>query len=437
LILTFTIKGANTSTYFYNLAVSVHLVGFYLSRIRMFNENVRLFIAGQFLAGFGMAFWSLLFNLYLQELGLTKDRIGITLAIANFATAIIALPAGIYISRHSQKLTLIFSQLLFPLLAGTAIFLVGPSFLILLFLAYGFATFMRVIAGPFIMANTTHKERTYVFSVYFITTVIGGVLGNLMGGSLQQLFRRVGIEAVVGYRWAILVGIFLIVLAIVPYFFIKEENRIEKPARFHLRDMAAWNWPLFIRALIPSVLVSIGAGIVLQFVNLYFKDTFHLPDSAIGSYMSLQAFAMAAGAVIVPSLAERFGKVTTIVGTQLLSIPFMLVLAFTGDIHIAIIALTIRSGLMNMANPVSNTLLFELCKPTEQAVINSLLIMFSGLAWSISSLAFGRFLKGNYSESFIVAVVLYFISSLLYYYFFRSVEIEDESLEAIELIKQT
>jgi MFS family permease len=392
----------------------------------MFSRNVRLFILGQFLVNLGMTFWSLLFNLYLEEAGFNKAAIGNTLAVGSLAAALFSLPAGFLVAYLDKRWLLIISELFTSVFAGLALTsLESPTLKSAVFMAFAFMTFSKVVAGPFIMSNTSKLERTYVFSVLFITALLAGVIGNLFAGHLKDLLHESGISVLLGYRYAIGVGVFLSLSGIAPYLFMdKTSSKEPRTGRLTMRlfVIKKMNWGLFTKALIPSIMISAGAGLIIQFINLYFKDTFKSQDTAIGLYLSLQSATMALGVMLAPLIAEKLGKVNTIVSTQLLSIPFMLLLAVTGRLDLAILAFLIRAALMNMSNPVYNTLLLEQCKPEEQGMLNALLQMTASLSWSIAAVVFGSLLHGNYKVSFYIAIVLYCLSSVLYYVFFRDAD---------------
>jgi len=52
------------------------LVRDYFHKIRMFSRNARLFLLSAVLGGFGWGIWSVIFNLYLLDLGFREDFIG-------------------------------------------------------------------------------------------------------------------------------------------------------------------------------------------------------------------------------------------------------------------------------------------------------------------------------------------------------------------------
>lgn len=412
------------------------LLKVYLSRIRMFSGNIRLLLLGDLLIGLGMTFWGLLFNLYLKAfgagLGLGDAGVGMfigkTTAIAQVAAAVCALPAGYCAARWNHRTVLIVSHLASVALFAAAILHPAPGGLhVLLFLATGAAVFFWVVIGPFTMDNTTSWERTYVFTMAFTLRLVGSVAGNVLAGHVKESVIAAGLSELAAYRGAILGGLSLSLLGVVPFLLIKDRPApAGSPRRLGLGDLLGMDWRFFGRALLPSAVLSIGAGLVVQFMNLYLKESFPgLKDSQIGFFMSLQSATMVLGMLAAPLLAEKKGKVMTIVGTQLASIPFMLALALTGDVRVAVVALVLRAGLMNMSGPIANTLVMELCRKREQGVLAALFTLDWNLAWAMSAMVFGH-MKGNYAMMFYVAIGLYVASTALYYVVFKDAEDELE-----------
>ncbi len=76
----------------------------------------------------------------------------------------------------------------------------------------------------------------------------------------------------------------------------------------------------------PSLLIGLGAGLMQPFMNVYFRNVYLKPDAAIGIVFALGGLAMAAGQFIGPPMADRLGKIRTVMLTQALSIPFLMTL---------------------------------------------------------------------------------------------------------------
>ncbi len=396
----------------------------YAARLRLFSPNIRLFILGVFLAGLGFTFWQLLFNLYLQAAGYSNAAIGDMLTVGNLAMAVAALPAGYLAGRLRPKRQLITAQLLSSA-AFTAAALVESSSLLFVFfgLAFGLSAFVRVVSGPFVMRHSTPVERTYIFATLFIFMLAGGVVGNAAAGLIKDAFILHHWPPLVAYRTTLLIGVGASYLGIIPFLFIRSQPaRADDERPLSLRGFRDWNWRLFAKAMLPQALLAVGAGLIVQFVNLYFKDVFDEPDYRIGYFLSAQSVTMVLGIALSPALAEKFGKVRTIVASQLSSLPFMLILAFTTTLPLAVAAFIMRAALMNMSAPLANTLVLELCPKEQQGILQALFITNWALAWALSAFLFGQVLNADYSQCFLVAAGLYVLSSALYYLFFRHSE---------------
>jgi MFS family permease len=127
---------------------------------------------------------------------------------------------------------------------------------------------------------------------------------------------------------------------------------------------------------------------------------------------------MVLGFSISPILSRHWGRVPTIVVTQLASLPFMLVLGYTGSVSIAISAFICRGVLMNMGGPIATALIMDLCPPSQRAWLNAFQNITVSLAWALSAVIFGSLLKGDYRVTFAVSAGLYLLSSVLYFAFF-------------------
>lgn len=399
----------------------------YFQRIRMFSRNVRLLILSQFFIGLGMTFIGLLFNLYLQEAGRDKAFIGYVLALSHITTAVVALPAGYLAGRYNHKVLLVLSQTLSGFAQIGVILAVQPNTLFgCIIVAVSFSTLNGIVTGPFIMCNSSPAERTYVFSVSAVIGTVAAILGNTLGGLVKGFIGNNGISTVQSYQYTLLIGLGIALLGVIPLLFIRLSEPVCKAdeARPSFWPILKQNRALVLRAMVPEFLIAVGAGLIVQFMNLYFKDTFGSSDQSIGVYMSAQSATMVFALLLAPVLAEKIGKVRTIAFTRLVSIPFMIVLALTGHIEIAVAAFIIRTVLMNMTGPVLGAFYLGLCPPELQGILVALFATTGSIAWAGSSVIFGRLLNGNYTIAFFIAAGLYTIASMLFYLFFRKAEVE-------------
>jgi MFS family permease len=173
------------------------------------------------------------------------------------------------------------------------------------------------------------------------------------------------------------------------------------------------------KLILPMLVTSIGAGLLMPFMNVFFRVVYHQPDPVIGNIMAWGALAMGIGLVIAPPIAERMGKIQLVVVTQGLSIPFLAVLGFAPWFWLSGIAFYVRIALMNMSGPVYQTFVMERVEPEARATVASLVSMANSFGWAFSPSISGWLqVKYGFGPVFVGVLVLYTISVYLYWKFF-------------------
>jgi len=377
--------------------------------------------------GLNHSIFLLLLNLYFKELGFTEDLIGEILSLGAWGMAIISVPAALIIPKVQIKKILIVSVLftgVFCLLQATW---VDRTHLLLISLLVGtMRSLTWVTAAPFMMQNSNPKERTYLFSLHFGTYLFAAIVGSLGGGYLPNLFSHFVDFKSVAFRYSLYLSAFLGVLALIPFAMIKPKKRVAE-SRAHKkgwdRKLLTQRSILLFRLSSPFFILGLGAGLIIPFLNLYFRDRFFLPARTIGIFFALLQFFMLAGILVGPLLSKKFGMIKTVVSTQLSSIPFMLVLAFTYNLPLAVVSFLFRGALMNMSHPISTNFAMEKVKEKEQALTNALLMLAWTGSWAISANLGGRLIKAySFTPPLLITIGFYVISSVLYYLFFSSEE---------------
>jgi MFS family permease len=394
----------------------------YYHHISLFSRNVRLYLAGSFLLGLTAAAAQLLFNLYLKERGADESFIGTFLSAGAFGTAIIALPAAFLLRRIKLKMVLLCSTIFYVCSVVLIAYLQVSHVLIVISFIIGMAmTFNRIAAAPFFMRNSTLKERTYIFSFNFGVLLLAGMIGSLYSGWLVSILTKLTSGAISAYQWTFMVSGILGLMAIIPYSMIKtqEPGREEREADFSL-SLFKKQYKLYLKLILPQFAVGIGAGLIIPFLNLYFRDRFGQPPDKIGVFFFAVNTTMLLGILFGPIMARKFGMVKTIVSTELLSIPFMIILAFTYSLPVALAAFLFRGALMNMAQPIGTNFGMEMVGKSEHALVNALLTLAWTGSWMISTAVGGEIIeKHGYTLPLLLAVGLYIVSAVLYYSFFR------------------
>lgn len=388
----------------------------YLNNLRSFSRNARLFLISTFFVGMGFSGFMLLFNLYLKEFGFLEGRIGNIIAATTLGTVVMAIPASVVLRRFPIKSILIITT---PLAALSYVIQVTASHYYTIaaagFLSGLASVFFRVAAAPFFMRNSTPRERPYLFSVQFALMLLAGVIGNTVSGFLPGFIERAGLVPHVTYRYTLLIFSGLVLIALIPMSHIRQ-----KPPR-RPTTMKVQSGRMIANLFVPNVIVGIGAGLSIPFLNLYFNDVFNTPTHMIGIYYSLQQVLMIIGMLIAPVIAERIGKIRTIVISQIISIPFLIILGTTRYLALAVLAFLTRATFMNMAQPLYVNFAMEKVHHEDHPLTNALLTIAFTAGWGVSA-NFGGYLIEHYSYTlpFVMTSVFYLISTAITFYLFRN-----------------
>lgn len=399
----------------------------YLYRVTNFNPNAKKFLIYTFFLALNLGIYGVLFNLYILKLGYKEDMLGLMLSIISVSTGLFAIPAAMICDKVGRKSTLLLSS---SIMTASLMFLytiTTREVLLAMSMFYGIAMSFYTVAGaPFMAENSTRDDRMYLFSINSVLYTIATIAGNLVGGILPGVFINImGIDSLspLSYRLALYVSLLAVIITFLPIIFIKEDKpRITRLERLSILASAIKS-PLVQRLILINSLVGIGAGLIVPFFNVYFHKVLLAKTGEIGIIFSIAEICMVMGLMLVPMLTEKFGKVRTIAMTEIASIPFLIMIAFTTNLYIAAFAYIMRMVLMNMANPAINNFNMEIVEEKWRATVNSLTSMGWNIFLAISTYVSGLMMvNSDYILPYMITCVVYFVAAMLYYIFFLRLE---------------
>ncbi len=402
----------------------------YIYHIKLFSKNAKLYLLGSFLIGVNFHVFQLLLNLYLRELGFEESQIGYIISSRAVGMTLVAIPAAMLLSRVKLKPILLASCLFFGMFSFGLSSSQEFELLILFSILSGIVfAFYRVAGGPFYMRNSTSKERTHLFSVSFGMMIMAGMAGSAGSGQLVKLINNHYDNILLGYQYTMYLGIIFSLLALIPFAIIKaskpssEENKINLSMK-QFKERGSF----YFKITISNFLVGMGAGLIIPFLNLFFRDRFHQEADSIGLFYFFVSFSMLAGSLAGPIMAKKFGLVRTVVITQLLSIPFMFVMSYSYFLPFVVGAFILRAGFMNLGVPIVTNLGMELAEKKEQGLVNALLMVSWTSSWMISAAVGGQLIDSyGYTFTINITIALYLLSTIIFYTFFKNTEIKTDS----------
>jgi len=153
-----------------------------------------------------------------------------------------------------------------------------------------------------------------------------------------------------------------------------------------LRRNTAWKLVLI------NLILGFGAGFMVPFFMLFFEDRFGLEIGTIGLIFAVQQVFMALGNFSAPLISRIIRRIPTMVITEIAAIICAIYLAFSQNLTLAIIAFIARGSLMNVANPLAQSLMMDLVGENYRATASSTLAL--------------AFSSGNTPSPFISGVII-------------------------------
>ncbi|MCC7543083.1 MAG: MFS transporter [Deltaproteobacteria bacterium] len=364
-----------------------------------FRPNARAWLRAAACVGLGQQVFVVLRNQYLLELGAGPEMVA-RVQGAGGAAGIAAGLLGLWLLRHVPART--------ALAAGVALNAAGfaiqvaatePGWMIAGAAVAGLGIqSLTMVTGPFLTSESSDHERVRLFVVHTLwIQAIPGAVGALVGGQVQQIAGGALASTLGGYRVALAVGLLSVAAGLVPLLALRPSvgagapcDTAERAPVRRLHDLLQLRRPLRSAALLaPDTLVFFGNGLIVPFLQIYFKERFHLAPAGVGGLYAVLMIAGGAGHLLSPTLARRFGTWPVILATQALCIPLFAELLWTDHVPLAAGAFVLRQSLVNMSAPLMTSLIHGCTSPSESGPIASYRMLMQSIAW-----AGGNFLAG-------------------------------------------
>ena len=432
----------------------------YVARFTGFERDARVFLIAALVAGAAISLYWIDFNLYLASLGIEPPVIGLIATGNAVAAALVSFPASALSDRIGRRLVL--AGGLAVMLLSIVGFLLASGALALGLLAAAYGAGQQVffvVQNPFLAERSRAEHRSELFALVFaienMTNIVAAILGGAIAAAVAVAvgFDPQGPQA---YRVLLVLMGGLMAVAVAAIFLVGDDRPRRRPVPASPRaagEPAAFpvepyrprrqrpfglrigDRRTFARLLIPGFLISLGAGQVIPFLNLFIQRRFGLELAALNAVFAVTALGTVVAILLQPGLARRLGKIVSVVLVQAASIPFLVVLGFSPVFWTVIAAMAVRNSLMNAGNPIFNAFAMERVRPGERATLSAAMSLTWSLGWVIAgpwysllqaTLGFDL----GYSVNFVTIIALYSVATFLYWLWFGRAEREERSAQA-------
>lgn len=412
-----------------------------------FHRDARLFLVTTLVAGAALSLYWIDFNLYLASLGLSTATIGLVSTIASVAGALVAFPASAASDRFGRR-TVMALGIAVSLVALVGLILTDALPLVVAsagLWSIGQQAFL-VVGAPFMTEHSDSEHRNELFAAQFaiqnatnvVAAVLGGVVAVVIAGVVGLDPAGPGTYRIILLIMAALMAAGLGTISL----FTDDRPRtvagprlraIGEPAAFPpdprrtraIMGIVVRDRGLFARLLLPGLLISIGAGQIIPFLNLFVQQKFGLDLASLNAVFALTSLGTVVAILAQPRLAHRFGQMTSVVIVQAVSIPFLAVLGFSPVLWMVIAAMTVRNALMNAGNPIFTAFAMEQVTPGERATLSAAMTVLWQVGWVVGGGYYALLqatmgFVGGYAVGFGTIIALYSVATALYWTWFRS-----------------
>ncbi len=370
--------------------------------------------------------YMLILNIYMSKLGYKDYAIAEYVSFRFLGVLLLAFPLGLFIKGRKLRPLFYISGIALPffsLLVLEAVQYKNEYFLLASLALWGVSfTLMQVCILPFIMRNASKENQSEAIALNYSTWSISTIISGSMIYGL--------------YTWApgvfdekLLLQIFACAGFISLYFVYKSDGGEVVPTMdSKRRDMRNFDWLLIAKALVPTIIIAVGAGLTIPFINLFFFKIHGMDSNTFSMLGAVAAVLVFVAAISIPGIRRKYGYSVAITLFQSLAVLALVLLATTEYIShmaialpLAVLCYLFRQPLMNMAGPMTSELVMNYVGKRNQEMMSALTSAVWSGSWYISARIFMNLREENisYADIFYITAALYALGVVWYQFLIR------------------
>ena len=359
--------------------------------------------------------------LYMHTMSYTDGEIAGFVSYRFLAIVLITIPLGFFIKGRRLKGFFTVTGICTPLLTLLSIkaiaFHIGWLVCLTQFLTGFSSACFSVSILPFIIRNEKTENLTSAISLRYAEVSFGAVISGLAIGFLNTLGPRIFNEE----RVLIIIGFAGLCNL---YFLWKIKDTEQAPLKNKkVKFFEDFDWRIIGYALIPNILIAIGAGLAIPFVGLFFANVHNMSTGVFALVNSASATLIVISTLFMPFIKRAIGMRSAIVWIQVMAVGALILLAttqyyngYTIGIVVAIGAYLLRNPLMNMVGPLTAELSMSYVGGRNQEIVSALMSAITSGGYYVSAIMFKQLRNGgvDYASIFYITAGLYLAGILFY-----------------------
>ncbi len=399
-------------------------------------SQAKLLVYLSFLPGLVVGFIYTDLSYFLTKVqGLSDFWMGATIFTMGGTLVATSIPLGILADRYGKRSMLLLGNVL----AGVSLigFALTTNVLLVIMIAVleglGEAAF-AVSFNALLADSAGDAKRTSAFS---LGSFLGWISGSIGASAISSvlLIERLGVSAAQAHTILyVIVG--LLGLSVSPLVLRVNETKMVRRRNLLPRDPRSVK--TLTRYAIYSVALAFGAGLFVPLMTRWFSAAYNVSDTVSGPVLAASSLLTAGAVLLVPRLARRLGLVKAIVVSQAFSTVFMVAVPWSPTFAVAGFIYTIRVVLMNLSNPLGQSLLMGLVPREDRAAASGITASLWRLPNSFSSVIGASLIgAGLLALPFYIATVLYVFSIAAFWFLFKDARLPEEAASPAQVLTQS
>lgn len=386
-------------------------------------------VLGAAISNFAMGLLEPTIGLYLQDLGLSTDRIGTIISARFLITAIGSLPIALFASRIGLTKFLYLSGVSAGLAGFFLLYGTGADAVWYFYLVVGISQAANSGPGAAILAENTGTKRVAAFALFSTTWMIPPALG---AGTSFLWFRDRVISTAADYASIFVLVFWFLLITGVFYTFLliftlqRSQNELHI---FNFRTPIVRQFKiLFTPAIVLPFLMltgvqfmmGAGAGSTLPFLPIYL-DSLEATASQISLLTMTLNILMGIATQLAAPLSKRFGDINVFIVCTGLSVLSLLGIVFSDNLAFASTFYILRGTFANMTAPIGQSRVIAYIENSVRATGAAWTSTFRWIGWTTFSPISGKIIDAfNFETSFVFTAIIYVIATTLFVYVMKT-----------------
>jgi len=360
-----------------------------------------------FLVGLSRAFYTALFNLYLKENQITNQVIGTATFYYSWGLALGGFLFASLSDRIGRKKTILFTMpiyTLFGLLRLLNVSVVG--WLYVVSFLFGFFDTSVIMPTITVIEHSDEKKRLRNSNINFAIALVTGVIGYFGAGVLGKSL---------GIFPTLVLSMILAFVSVVPVFAFPDVKVSKK--RVKKQNLTKTQKTMLVYYLLSGALVSLAAGVFINFGNVIFYDLFKFSTLAITTVLAVSQLSTAATSLFSHKLTAKYGyKLTLFLIYLSVTLLIFTMPLFTLNSLVFSAAYVLRYVLINISTPMYMVFCLSYLPKASLATYSGLSYFLNNVMRASSAQLFASLSKNgvtDYNKLFLVSGFFYLANTLI------------------------